>query len=147
MALRIRRGATGVRWSPNGRKFAVASVDGTVAVGYFEAENDWWVCRHVRKAGDQVSSVLAITWHPDSLILAIGTLDDQVLVVAAGLKGVDDDLKPQNPFGTILAQVKAGSWPHGLAFSPDGNLLAWCSTHPKRKESSHELTLPILSSA
>lgn len=125
-----------MRWSPNGRKFAVASVDGTVAIGHFEAENDWWVCRHLRKpsgtAAETQAPVLGIAWHPQNILLAVGTLDGQVQVLAAGLKAVDEDLKQSKPFGTVLVQVPVDSWPHAVAFSCDGALLAWCS-NPKKE--------------
>ena len=46
--LRINRAATCVRWSPKENKFAVGSGDRLISICYFEAENDWWVSKHIK---------------------------------------------------------------------------------------------------
>ena len=56
--LRINRAATCVRWSPKENKFAVGSGDRLISICYFEAENDWWVSKHIKASSGVVSSLL-----------------------------------------------------------------------------------------
>lgn len=47
--LRINRAATCVKWSPEEDKFAVGSSSRMISVCYFEADNNWWVSKHIKK--------------------------------------------------------------------------------------------------
>lgn len=38
-----------MKWSPDGKKFAVASGAKCVPVCYFEKEHDWWVSKMIKK--------------------------------------------------------------------------------------------------
>jgi len=130
--LRINRAATAVKWSPSETKFAVASGAKTISVCYFEEDNDWWVSKHIKK--QLKSTVLCVAWHPGNIFLAAGSSDFKVRVYAAQVKGIDK--KPQGPtafklsstFGECLAEFDSNSaWVHGVAFSPNGNTLAFVS--------------------
>ncbi|KAJ3365327.1 hypothetical protein GGF31_008566 [Allomyces arbusculus] len=128
--LRINRSATHVRWSPKGDKFAVASGAKCVSVCYFDQDNDWWVAKHLKKP--LRSTVLRIAWHPNNVLLAAAGADNRARVLSAFIKGLD--AKPASspwgdrlPFGTICADIGPDGcgWVHDVAFSPDGNALAF----------------------
>ncbi|KAG7265324.1 hypothetical protein CRUP_021633 [Coryphaenoides rupestris] len=62
--LRINRAARCVCWSPRENKFAVGSGSRLISVCYFEQENDWWVCKHIKKPIR--STILSLDWHPNN---------------------------------------------------------------------------------
>merc|ERR1711862_352840 len=90
--LRINRAATDVKWSPNEDKFAVASGAKLVSICYFEKDNDWWVSKHIKKHN---STVLKVDWHPNNVLLATASADNQTRVVSAFIRGVDKNLEKQ----------------------------------------------------
>jgi len=128
--LRINRAATQVKWSPKGDKFAVASGAKCISICYFEKDNDWWVSKHIKKPIR--STVLSIDWHPNNVLIACGSADFKARVFSGYIKGVDD--KPDSsswgsklPFGDVFGEFSAGGWVHDVAFSPDGESLAFVS--------------------
>lgn len=130
--LRINRAATVVRWSPDESKFAVGSGARVIAVCYFEEENDWWVSKHLKKP--LRSTVLAVAWHPNSVLLAAGAADAHARVMSAFIKGVDQ--RPaatawgeRLPFNTVCGEYAnaSGGWVHAVAFSPSGDALAYAA--------------------
>ena len=130
MLLRINRAATFVRWSPSEAKFAVGSGARAVAVCHFEADNDWWVSKHLKKPIR--STVTTLAWHPNSVLLGVGSTDSHARVLSAFVKGVDERPEPgvwgeRLPFGTVCAEFlnPAAGWIHGCAFSPSGDALAF----------------------
>lgn len=105
MLLRINRAATYVRWSPKEDKFAVASgaryvtikgiyssrvllVLRAIAICSFDPENNWWVSKLLKKPIR--STVLAIDWHPNNVLLAAGSADTKARVLSAFIKEVDE---------------------------------------------------------
>jgi actin related protein 2/3 complex subunit 1A/1B len=125
--LRINRGATHCKWSPDERKFAVASGARCVSVCYFEEDNDWWVSKHIKK---HKSSVLNVAWHPNNVFLATAASDFKARIFSAWVKGLDQ--KPaQNPFqgdlafGEQLAEYQSPAWVHAVEWSPSGSRLAF----------------------
>ncbi|KAK9373075.1 WD40-repeat-containing domain protein [Lipomyces chichibuensis] len=127
--LRINRAATCARWSPDEKKFAVGSGARAIAVCYFEEENDWWVSKHIKKP--LRSTVLSVSWHPNSVLLAAGSTDSHARVFSTFIKGVDARPEPtiwgeRVPFQTLCGDFvsPAGGWVHDAAFSPSGNALA-----------------------
>ncbi|KAJ1778502.1 histidinol-phosphate transaminase, partial [Coemansia sp. RSA 2523] len=128
--LRLQRAATQARWSPQENKFAVASGDKCVAVCYFGEDNDWWVSKHLKRP--IASTVLCVAWHPNNVLLACGGTDMKARVLSAYIKGVDE--KPaatawgeRLPFNTLCGEFEspAGGWVHSIAFSPDGDSVAF----------------------
>ena len=128
--LRINRAATFVRWSPSEKKFAVGSGARVIAVCYFEEENDWWVSKHLKKPIR--STITAVAWHPNSVLLAAGSTDAHARVFSSFIKGVDT--RPESsvwgerlPFNTVCGEFlnNSAGWVHGCAFSPSGNALAF----------------------
>ncbi|KAF8324332.1 WD40 repeat-like protein [Cantharellus anzutake] len=130
--LRINRAATYVRWSPKEDKFAVASGDRAIAVCSFDAENDWWVAKHLKKPIR--STVLSIDWHPNNVLLAAGSADNKARVLSAYIKDIDKRPPPsvwgeKLPFNTICGEFSSptGGWVHSVGFSPSGDALAFAS--------------------
>lgn len=131
--LRISRAATFVRWSPNEQKFAVGTGDRLVGVCYYEAENDWWIAKHIKKPIR--STVLSVAWHPNSVLLAAGSTDGYARVFSGYIKNVDERPAPsvwgeRLPFQTLCGEFSNnyGGWVHDVAFSPSGDALAF-ATH------------------
>lgn len=131
--LRISRAATFVRWSPNEKKFAVGTGDRLIAVCYYEAENDWWIAKHIKKPIR--STILSVAWHPNSVILAAGSTDGHARVFSGFIKNVDERPAPSPwgerlPFQTLCGEFvnNYGGWVHDVAFSPSGDALAF-ATH------------------
>ncbi|GAA5983042.1 hypothetical protein JCM11641_004702 [Rhodosporidiobolus odoratus] len=130
--LRINRSATFVRWSPNEEKFAVASGARTISVCQYDAEQNWWVAKHLKKP--LRTTVLSLDWHPNSVLLAAGGADGIARVFSAFIKGVDAKPPPSPwgerlPFNTVCGEFigPSGGWVHGIAFSPSGDALAFAS--------------------
>ncbi|KAK6456428.1 WD40-repeat-containing domain protein [Scheffersomyces xylosifermentans] len=130
--LRISRAATVCKWSPDGQKFAVGSSDRIIAVCYYEQENNWWVSKHLKKP--LKSTITSLSWHHNGVLLASGSTDGHVRVFSAFIKGLDEKPEPtpwgsKLPFQTLCGDFinETGAWIHDVAFSPDGNSLAFVS--------------------
>lgn len=145
--LRINRAATCVKWSPLENKFAVGSGSRLIAVCYFEQENDWWVSKHIKKPIR--STVLAIDWHPNNVLIAAGGSDFKARVFSGYIKDNEVDKKPgptvwgkKMPFGELMGEyntASAGSgWIHAVSFSPSGDQLAFVS---------HDSTITVVDGA
>lgn len=107
-----------------------------MSVCYFEEQNDWWVSKHIKK---QIrSTVTCLDWHPNNVLLACGSTDFKTRIFSAYLKEVDKKSDPaslstpwggKNECGSTVAEFNSsqgsGGWVHSVAFSPDGNRLAW----------------------
>ncbi|KAG8951870.1 hypothetical protein FRC04_005562 [Tulasnella sp. 424] len=130
--LRINRAATAVRWSPKEDKFAVASGARAIAICSFDADNDWWVSKQLKKPIR--STVLSIDWHPNNVLLAAGSADFKARVFSAYIKDVDKKPSPtvwgeKLPFNTVCGEYSSttGGWVHAVGFSPSGDVLAFAS--------------------
>jgi len=85
--LRVNRAATCVKWSPDGKKFAVGSGAKQVAVCHYEASNDWWISKMIKKSK---STVLSVEWSPNSKLLITGGSDSKCRIFSAYMSGVDE---------------------------------------------------------
>ncbi|KAJ3111863.1 hypothetical protein HK100_002535 [Physocladia obscura] len=124
--LRINRAATFVRWSPQENKFAVATGSRLVAVAHLDVDNDWYTTKHIRKP--LRSTVTAVAWHKDNILLATGGADGVARVFSAFVKTVDEKaVSPvwgdKLPFATLCAEF--GSLNNGPVHSTahDGNVV------------------------
>lgn len=128
--LRINRAALCVKWSPDGKKFAVASGANVVPVCFYEEANDWWISKMVKR---HKSSVLWVSWHPNSQLLATASSDFRCRVFNVMIDKVDspvDAILCGNTslagFGDVLAEYDGSNgWVEGCAWSPDGFTLAY----------------------
>lgn len=129
--LRINRAALQVRWSPDGKKFAVASGAKVVPVCHYEEANDWWISKMIKK---HKSTVIDVAWHPNSQLLATASSDFRCRVFSAFVPGVDEacetvfgDLSA-GVFGDVLVEFEAsGGWVESVAWSPSGDRLAYAA--------------------
>ena len=55
-----------MKWSPNGKKFAVGSGSKQIPVCHYEESQDMWVAQTIKKGPK--STVLCVDWSPDSLV-------------------------------------------------------------------------------
>ncbi|CAJ0942788.1 unnamed protein product, partial [Mesorhabditis belari] len=126
--IRLSRAATCVKWSPLENKFAVGSGSKLVAICYYEKENNWWIAKHIKKPIK--STVKCIDWHPDNVLIAIGSCDLKARVFSAYIKEVDEKPSPnpwgsKMPLGTLLCEQAVKGWVNHISFSPSGCRLAW----------------------
>ncbi|KAG2451989.1 hypothetical protein HYH02_003760 [Chlamydomonas schloesseri] len=119
---RLTKGALCVKWSPSEAKFAIGSAARNVCVGYYDPESKWWACKLIRKAHE--SSVVAVAWHPNSLLLATGSTDRRVRLFNAYVRGYEPDapagaLPEGSSFGDCLFEVAHDGcgWVHSVAFA------------------------------
>lgn len=82
---RLSKAATCVRWSPSEKKFAIGSAAKAVCICYYEQESHWWASKLIRRQHD--SSILAVSWHPDSILLATASSDSKCRVFSTALPG------------------------------------------------------------
>ncbi len=130
--LRINRAATGVKWSPQGNKFAVTSGAKCVPVCHYEAANDWWISKMIKK---HKSTVLSLAWCCNNKFVVTGGCDFKVRIFSAYMAGIDpaeDDgfgeIWPnQHKFGEVLAEIDAPttSWVQSVAWSANGFRIAF----------------------
>lgn len=116
---------------PNEKKFAVGSGSRVISICYFEQENDWWVCKHIKKPIR--STVLSLDWHPNSVLLAAGSCDFKCRIFSAYIKEVEERPAPtpwgsKMPFGELMFESSSScGWVHGVCFSANGSRVAWVS--------------------
>ncbi|XP_019827181.2 actin-related protein 2/3 complex subunit 1B [Bos indicus] len=129
--LRINRAARCVRWAPSEKKFAVGSGSPVISICHFEQENDWWVCKHIKKPIR--STVLSLDWHPNNVLLAAGSCDFKCRIFSAYIKEVEERPAPtpwgsKMPFGELMFESSSScGWVHGVCFSANGSRVAWVS--------------------
>lgn len=127
--LRIAAAATSVEWSVDEQKFAVGSGAKIVPVCYYEEANKFWVSKMIK---GHKSTISAVCWHPSAPIVATASTDFRCRIFSAYLKNVDGK-KVNTPwgespkFGTCFYEVQSPAWVRHVAFSPQGDTLAYCS--------------------
>lgn len=88
-------------------KFAVGSGGRVIAICYFASENNWWLCKHIKRP--LRSTVTTVDWHPDNKVLVAGSTDYKVRVFSAFISDIDDapgttPWGQSNTLGTLLAE-------------------------------------------
>jgi actin related protein 2/3 complex subunit 1A/1B len=130
--LRINRAATNVRWTPDGKKFAVSSAAKVVPVCHYESTNDWWISKMIKH---HKSTVLDLAWHANNKLLVTGCADRKCRIFSGFIEEVDskDDAQAfaatfpkQFDFGACVAEFdNAHAWVNSVAWSPSGYRLAF----------------------
>jgi len=129
--LRINRAATSVKWSPQGTKFAVTSGAKCVPVCHFEANNDWWIAKMIKK---HKSTVNCVAWCCNGKFIVTGGCDMKCRIFSAYIENIDpadDDgfgevFPNQHKFGEILAEFDhSRSWITAVAWAPSGFRVAF----------------------
>ena len=133
--LRLDRAAMDVKWDLQGTRFAVGSCSKVIPVCTYDAENDWWVSRHIKKKIK--STVTCVAFHPkNSQVLAAGSSDFKCRVFSTYSADVDGsevtDVKsaPFNSpveFGDMYCEFSALGWVNAIAWSPSGDILSFTS--------------------
>jgi len=128
VVLNIDRAAVGVQWSPNGLKFACATSAKCVPVCFYEPSNNWWVSKLIKK---HKSTVLAISWHPNSQLIATACCDFKARVCSTYLDNIDEAPNqplcyPQPlPFGEVYGEFPCAGWVTSISWSPSGNVFSF----------------------
>ena len=87
VALNFSKAVTCVCWSPKGDKFAAATADGSIAIAYYDADNDWWIGKLAKQPLKH--TITALKWHPNNLRLLCGCIDGHVAAFSGIIKAVD----------------------------------------------------------
>lgn len=128
--LRINRAATGVKWSPDGKKFAVTSGAKCVPVCHFETTQNWWISKMIKK---HKSTVLCLDWSPNGKFVVTGGCDFRTRVFSAFIEGIDNPdagdfghWASGNEFGEELMDFDmTKAWVQGVSWAPSGNYIAF----------------------
>ena len=83
---RLSKAATCVKWSPCQRKFAIGSAAKAICICYYEQESHWWASKLIRRQHD--SSILMVSWHPNSMLLATASSDSKCRIFSTALPGI-----------------------------------------------------------
>ncbi|KAF5225783.1 hypothetical protein ECC02_001099 [Trypanosoma cruzi] len=123
----VKRGLTSCAWNHSGSKIYVGSAASNIAVGRFDAENEWWICRLLER---HTSTVTALAPHPsdDTLLLSGGT-DGRLMLISTFMKKLDS--KKSSSFGHVYLEKCFGAWVHAIAWAPSGQRFA-VATHDSR---------------
>ncbi|KAK2114163.1 Actin- protein 2/3 complex subunit 1B-B [Saguinus oedipus] len=122
--LRINRAARCMCWALSENKNSGSRV---ISICYLEQENDWWVCKHIKKP--ICSTVLSLDWHPNNVLLAANSCDFKCRILSAYIKEVEEWPAPtpwgsKMPFGELMFESSSScSWVHASASQPAG--AAW----------------------
>ena len=67
---------------------SASDTSSAIAICSFDPENNWWVSKLLKKPIR--STVLAVDWHPNNVLLAAGSADMKARVFSAYIKELDD---------------------------------------------------------
>lgn len=131
--LRIDRAANMVKWSPDGKKFAIASSDKKVPICHFSTEQNFWISAMIKK---HKSTVLCLDWHPNNQLIVTGACDFRCRIFCAYVDKVDTEqdngpfegkLDEECEFGDMICEFTAKGWIEAVAWSPSGKRLVYAS--------------------
>ncbi|KAI0977928.1 hypothetical protein GJ496_010222 [Pomphorhynchus laevis] len=109
--IHINRAATCVKWSPNGKRFAVGSAARTISICNYEQCDDIWVSRKVKRAGK--GTITCLDWHPDNKIIVVGCVDGKLRIF-----GVSEH-STHGKFGEQLLEINSSAWLCAVKFSTE----------------------------
>lgn len=107
----------------------MASGARAISVCQYDAEQNWWVAKHIKKP--LRTTVLSLEWHPNSVLLAAGGADGVARVFSAFMKGVDAKFVPSLPRSALESKLtrtvsQASSFALGRASSLQHRLRRVC---------------------
>ena len=118
-------------------------------MGYYEVKPNWYHAKTIRSARPYIfptyniclefkSSVIAARFHPSGRLLATGSTDKVFKIWTCYIDSADDDNEYDGPykdiesFGKCLKVIKGNhSWINAVAFSPEGNFVAFAGIFHK----------------
>ena len=100
---RLSKAATCVKWSPCEQKFAIGSAAKAICICYYEQESNWWASKLIRKQHN--SSILMVSWHPGSVLLATVSSDSKCRVFSTALPGMHQVLLTKSRLSNIPKKV------------------------------------------
>jgi actin related protein 2/3 complex, subunit 1A/1B len=122
------------KWAPSSRKFAMGSACNTLAVSYFNKEENCWVI--TSKSNLTRAPITTLSFHPSSNLLAIGSADFSVKVVTSSFRNSKDplivnskveDYQYNGPFKNIDSMYEVlftvdnlGGWVNHVSFQDNG---------------------------
>lgn len=116
------RGVLDVTWATHGQKFAVGTGSRIIGVGHPSDILQGWITRKVRPHN---SSVTCVRFDSSGLVIASGSTDCTIKLVAAYVEEVDANLTHSGPwegvrsFGDVLYEIDTGAWVNALDWAPD----------------------------
>lgn len=159
------RAALCVRWSPDGRKFAIASSNKNIVLCWFDVAGNWYinsVCKKEKSKSTAKSSIVSLAWHPNNQILTCASTDYRARVIFAYLEATDSSGPDARPFSNDGANLETGevlaewemtkSWINDAQWSPSGSRLAFIGhdglfhvvTFPHANNSTTTTTSPTI---
>lgn len=103
-------------------------------VAWYDAANNWWIARACKKDKAKAtakSSVVSVSWHPNSQIVACASTDYICRVLCANIPEVDAACDTAQfgagwGFGDCMWEMEASrAWVNDCAWSPSGLQLAF----------------------
>jgi actin related protein 2/3 complex subunit 1A/1B len=83
-----------VKWNKRGDKFSAATGSKLVAIGYYEADHQWWTAKLIK---EHKSSVTSVKFDSLSLFVISGSTDLKAYISSAYLPQIDDNYPNENP--------------------------------------------------
>jgi len=126
--LRINRAATHCKWSLDEKKFAVASGAKVVSICSYDSDENWWTSKHVKH---HRSTITHVAWHPNGALIATASTDYKCRIISVPIRGIDRPdggnwIQKAPNFGEEVFVFDCNAWVHSCAFSPSGDILAFC---------------------
>ncbi len=87
VALNFSKAVSSVSWSSKGDKFVAGAADGSIAVAYYDADNDWWIGKLAKQPLKNTITTLA--WHPNNRRILAACVDGRVLTCSGFIKAID----------------------------------------------------------
>lgn len=124
-----------MKWSPDGHRFAVASVCKCISFCVYEPLTHLWIGKVIN---EQINTaVLCLEFHPAAHILAVGTIDGLVLLYSTFTKKIkeDSEYKPgplnvhNEKLGTLLKTLNytPNVWINSISWSQQGTQICYAS--------------------
>lgn len=125
------------KWAPSTRKFAMGSSCNTLAISYYNSQENCWVI--TSKNTLTKAPITTLCFHPSSNLLAIGSADFSIKIVSSSFKGSKDQFvvsskvedypyngpfaNVQTMFDVLFSIENLGGWINHVSFHNNGSNL------------------------